>query len=87
MLRNLRDLLAEQAPDLLARTKLSRKDHRHGNAQCACQQVITGFGANSAGLRSVARSVGTGAEDTADKEGGNQRRCGMGRWGRALDVL
>ena len=26
MLRNLRDVLAEQAPDLLARTKLSRKD-------------------------------------------------------------
>ena len=26
MLRNLRDLLAEQAPDLLARTKLSRND-------------------------------------------------------------
>lgn len=26
MLKNLRDLLAEQAPDLLARTNLSRKD-------------------------------------------------------------
>lgn len=26
MLKNIRDLLAEQAPDLLARTKLSRKD-------------------------------------------------------------
>ena len=88
MLRDLGDPLGEQAPELFARTKLSRKDHRHGDAQCACQQVIAGFRAISAGLRSVARSVGAGAKDTegydpTKREGTNVDVAwddGEGRW-------